>query len=117
QPVPPLEVKAYWNKPKVAISNECVELSAEVKGGAHQIATGRILTIDGEVSAKQGITSDADANGRPYACVKAINPLQLHMRNLKVTYEGSKWPAFLEKLNPAKEETLLRPVLTAQLIG
>src|SRR5437879_4377462 len=55
QPVPPLEIKACWNKPTVTLSNGCIELSAEVNGGARQVATGRILTLDGSVSGRQNV--------------------------------------------------------------
>lgn len=69
QPVPPLEVKACWNKPGVTVSNGSVELSAELNGGARQVLSGRILTLDGMVSARQTITSAVDASHRPYVCI------------------------------------------------
>jgi len=117
QPVPPLEVKACWNSPGVTASEDGVELSAALNGGARQVLTGRILTLDGTVSARQTITCAADESQRPYVRVKASNPAQLNMRQLKVSYEGSHWPALLAKLNPAKEATVLRPVLAAELFG
>jgi hypothetical protein len=121
QQVPPLEVKACWNKPHTEIctddKNDLIELSAEVKGGARQVLTGHILTVDGEVSIKLPVVLDVDHNGRPYAHLASPKPLQLHMKKLKVTYEGSKWPEFLAKFDPTKEETVLRPVLTTQLMG
>ena len=117
QPVSPLEIKAYWNKPEVTISNSSIKLSAEVSGGARQVETGRILTLDGAVSAWQNATLAVDASGRPYACMQPSDLLHVSMRKMKVSYEGSRWPPFLAKLNPAKEETLLRPVLATQLFG
>jgi serine/threonine protein kinase/Flp pilus assembly protein TadD len=117
QPVAPLEVKAHWNRPQVTVKEGQIELSAEVKGGARQVVTGRILTLDGEVSVRQNPIIAVDAQGRPYACVDPPGPQSLNMRKLKVTYEGSHWPGLLAKLNPAKEETLLRPVITTQLFG
>jgi len=117
QPVPPLEVKACWNKPNVTISDGSVELAAELNGGARQVLSGRILTLDGTVSARQTVTSAVDASQRPYVCVKEPNPVQLNIRQLKISYEGSRWPALLNKLNPAKEATALRPVLATELFG
>jgi Stigma-specific protein, Stig1 len=117
QPVAPLEIKAHWNKPKIAVKEGQVELSAEVNGGARQVASGRILTLDGEVSVKRNAVYAVDAQGRPYTCVAPPGPQALHMRRLKVTYEGSHWPRLLAKLDPAKEETLLRPVIATQLFG
>ncbi len=117
QPVPPLEIKARWNEPEVTVSNDSIELAADVSGGARQVATGRILTLDGRVSARQNVTFAVDTSERPYACAETPGPMQLSMRKLKVSYEGSRWPSFLATLNPAKEETLLRPVFTTQLFG
>lgn len=120
QQVPPLEVKAYWNKPHTAIyhasKNDLIELSAKVNGGARQVTTGHILTVGGEVSTKLPVVLDVDSNGRPYACLASPDPLHLHMNKLKVSYEGSTWPEFLAKLDPTKEESSLRPVLTTQLM-
>src|SRR5882672_6525833 len=103
QQVPPVEVKACWNKPSTEIcnddKNDLIELSAEVNGGARQVMTGRILTIEGEVSTKLPVVLDVDHNGRPYACLASPKPLRLHMSKLKVTYEGSKWPEFLAKFD------------------
>ncbi len=117
QPVDPLEIKACWNKPNVAISAGSIELAADVSGGARQMVTGRILTLDGKVSAKQKIIPAIDDSQRPYACVEMPKPSRLALRKLKVTYEGSQWPPFLSELNPAREATLLRPVLATQLMG
>ena len=117
QAVPPLEVKACWNKPDVTVSDGSVELSAALNGGSRQVLSGRILTLDGMVSARQTVTSAVDDSQRPYVCVAEPTPVQLDMRQLKVSYEGSRWPALLAKLNPAKEATVLRPVLATELFG
>jgi tetratricopeptide (TPR) repeat protein len=113
----PLEVKAHWNKPDVTVKEGHIELSVEVSGGARQVTTGRILTLEGEVSVKENPTSTFDTQGRPYACLAPPGPHLLNLRQLRVAHEGSQWPRFLEKLNPAKEETVLRPVLATQLFG
>ena len=34
----------------------------------------------------------------------------------KVTYEGSKWPALLSRIDPTRETTVLRPLLAAALM-
>jgi branched-chain amino acid transport system substrate-binding protein len=117
QAVPPLEVKACWNKPDVTLRNRGVELSADLNGGARQALSGRILTLDGTVSARQTVTGAVDASQRPYACIGDPTPVQVDLRQLKVSYEGSHWPALLATLNPAKEATALRPVLASQLFG
>ncbi len=117
QPVAPLEVKAHWNKPKIEVEHGQVELSAEVDGGARQVATGRILTLDGEVSVKQNLAYAVDEQGRPYTSVAPPGPQALQMHKLRVTYEGSHWPGLLAWLNPAKEATVLRPVIAMQLFG
>jgi hypothetical protein len=117
QPLPPLEVKACWNSPGVTVSDGGIELAADLNGGARQVLSGRILTLDGTVSARQTVTCAVDASQRPYVCVKEPTPAQLNMRQLKVSYEGSRWPALLAKLNPAKEATVLRPVLASELFG
>src|SRR5207249_10272096 len=95
QPVPPLEVKACWNSPGVTLSNGGVELSAALNGGARQVLSGRILTLDGSVSARQMVTYAVDSERRPYVCVKVPNPAQVNLRQIKVSYEGSRWPALL----------------------
>jgi streptogramin lyase len=117
QAVPPLEVKACWNKPDVAISDGDVELSAELNGGARQVLSGRILTLDGTVSARKKITSAVDASQRPYVCLEEPTSVQIDLSQLKVSYEGSRWPELLATLNPVKEATSLRPVLATQLFG
>ncbi len=117
QAVPPLEVKACWNTPDVTVSDGSVELSAELNGGARQVLSGRILTLDGTVSTRQTVTSAVDASQRPYVCVAEPTPVQLDMRQLKVSYEGSRWPDLLSTLNPVKEATVLRPVLATELFG
>jgi len=117
QAVPPLEVKACWNKPDLAVSDGSVELSAELNGGARQVLSGRILTLDGTVSARQTVTSAVDTSQRPYVCLEEPTPVQVDLRQLKVSYEGSRWPELIATLNPVKEATSLRPVLTTQLFG
>ncbi len=117
QAVPPLEVKACWNKPGVTLSDGSVTLAADLTGGARQALSGRILTLDGTVNARQTITSAVDANQRPYARVEEPTPVQVDLRQLRVSYEGSRWPERLSTLNPAKEATALRPVLSSQLFG
>jgi hypothetical protein len=86
-----------------------------VKGGARQITTGHILTIDGKVSMKLPVVLDVDHNGRPYASLASPKPLQLHMKELEVTYGGSKQSKLLATFE--KETTSLRPVLTTELMG
>jgi streptogramin lyase len=115
QAVPPLEVKACWNTPDVAISDGDVELSAELNGGARQVLSGRILTLDGTVSARQTVISSVDTSQRPYVCLEEPTSVQVDLRQLKVSYEGSRWPELLATLNPVKEATALRPVLATQL--
>lgn len=119
QQVPQLEVKACWNKPKTHIctddKNDLIEVSAEVNGGARQAITGHIFTIEGDVSIKLPVVLDVDHNGRPYAHLDSPNPLHLHMKDLKVTYEGSKQSKLLATFE--KETTSLRSVLTKDLMG
>lgn len=117
QAVPPLEVQACWNKPDVTLSDEGVELAADLTGGARQAPSLRILTLDGTVSARQTFTSAVDTTQCPYVCVTEPSPLQVDLRQLKISYEGSRWPELLATLNPAKEATALRPVLASQLFG
>src|SRR5579859_1811833 len=109
------EIKAHWNRPEVSVKEGQIELSAEVSGGLRQVTTGRILTLDGPVSVKQNPTLASDTHGRPYTCVDTPSPQTLNMRELKVTYEGSKWAPLQAKLSPAKAEKSLRPVITTQL--
>lgn len=90
QPVSPLEVKACWDSPRVTVSDGGIELSAALNGGARQVLTGRILTLDGTVSARQTVICAVDASQRPYVCIKAPNPAQLNLRQLKVSSEGSR---------------------------
>jgi len=102
QQVPPLEIKACWNKPSIEIcnddKNDLIELSAEVNGGARQAMTGRILTVEGEVSTKQRIALDVDANGRPYAClVVHLFSLPYHMQ---ILFSPVVFPFFLLLLHP-----------------
>jgi len=79
------------------------------------VIIGRILTLDGTVSARQTVTSAVDTSQRPYVCLEEPTPVHLDLRQLKVSYEGSRWPGRLSTLNPVKEATTLRPVLTTQL--
>jgi hypothetical protein len=115
QPIPPLEIKACWNDPKVSLKKDIIELSAELDGGARQIATGRILTLDGKVSARQKISFAIDTNDRPYACVEAPSLGHIRLRDLDISYLGCAWPKFLAPFDPAKEATLLRPILATHL--
>jgi len=112
QPMDPLQIKACWNDPSLTIDDDGVRLSAAVQGGARQ-PTGRILKLDGEVSARGSAVVDADGARRPYLRVRTSGPLAMH--KLKVSYPGSPWPSFAAGLDPAKELTSLRPVLASQL--
>ena len=38
------------------------------------------------------------------------------MSKLKVTYAGSKWPELLSRIDPTRETTVLRPLLTMALM-
>lgn len=115
-PMPQQEIKAHWNKPEVSIEENQVEISAEVKGGARQILTGHILTVEGEVSIRREVMVDSDKSGRPYTCLKAPDPVHLHVKKLKVTYEGAKESLLPSIFDPTRETTALRPVLTKQLM-
>jgi hypothetical protein len=115
QSVDLLEINAHWNNPEVTVEEGQIELSAELSGGARQVTTGRILTLDGAVSVKQNPILATDIHGRPYVCVNPPSAQSLDTGKLQVTYGGPKWSPLLAKLNPTKAEKSLRPVITTQL--
>src|SRR6266851_188876 len=101
QPIPTAEVKAYWDKPDLALSEDnTISLSVEVNGGARQLVTQRILTISGSISmTRKALLVEAN-DGTFYLCLESPQPLDLHMSKLHATYAGSKWPEYLSAIDP-----------------
>src|SRR5712691_3229111 len=117
EPVPPMQVKAWWDKPELELDDDdSISLSVEVTGGARQHVTERNLSIDGSVSVTRKALVATDEMGAPYLYLKSPQPYDLHMSKLKVTYAGSKWPELLSRIDPTRETTILRPLLTMALM-
>jgi len=51
EPVPPTQVKVWWDKPELELDDDdSISLSVEVTGGARQLVTERNLSVEGSVS-------------------------------------------------------------------
>lgn len=117
QPIPTAEVKAYWDKPDLALSDDnTISLSVEVNGGARQIITQRILTLSGSISITRKALLVAANDGTFFLHLASPQPLDLHMSKLHATYAGSRWPDYLSAIDPTREISALRPVLTYELM-
>src|SRR5438876_1316655 len=55
-------------------------------------------------------------DGKFYLCLESPQPFDLHMSKLHATYAGSKWPECLSSIDPTREISVLRPVLTYELM-
>jgi len=94
EPVPPTQVKVWWDKPELEFDDaDSMSLSVDVTGGARQLFTERNLSVDGSVSITRKALFTTDKMGAPYLYLEPPQPFDLHLSKLKVTYEGSKWPA------------------------
>ncbi len=117
EPVPPTQVKVWWDKPELELDDaDSISLSVEVTGGARQLVTERTLSVDGSVSITRKALVATEEKGAPYLSLESPQPFDLHMSKLKVTYEGSKWPELLSRIDPTRETTVLRPLLTMALM-
>ncbi len=117
EPLPPTQVKVWWDKPELELGDgDNISLSVEVTGGARQLATERNLEVDGSVSITRKAQLATDEMGVPYLSLEPPQPLDLHMSKLKVTYPGSPWPPLLSRIDPTRETTILRPLLTMALM-
>ncbi len=117
EPLPPTQVKVWWDKPELELGDDDnISLAVEVTGGARQLATERNLEVDGSVSITRKALLATDELGAPYLSLESPQPLDLHMSNLKVTYPGSTWPPLLSRIDPTRETTVLRPLLTMALM-
>ena len=117
EPVPPTQVKVWWDKPELELDDaDSISLSVEVTGGARQLVTERNLSVDGSVSITRKALVATDEKGAPFLSLESPQPFDLHMSKLKVTYEGSKWPELLSRIDPTRETTVLRPLLTMALM-
>jgi hypothetical protein len=117
EPLPPTQVKAWWDKPELELDDDdSISLSVDVTGGARQLLTQRNLEVDGSVSIKRKALLATDEMGELYIHLEAPKLLDLHMSKLKVTYPGSTWPPLLSAIDPTRETTVLRPLLTKTLL-
>ncbi len=117
EPLPPTQVKAWWDKPELELdADDSISLSVDVTGGARQLLTQRNLEVDGSVSITRKALLATDDMGELYIHLEAPKLLDLHMSKLKVTYPGSTWPPLLSAIDPTRETTILRPLLTKTLM-
>jgi hypothetical protein len=117
EPVPPTQVKVWWDKPEIELDDaDSISLSVDVTGGARQLVTGRNLSVDGSVSITRKAQFTANEIGVPYLHLESPQPFDLQMSKLKVTYEGSKWPELLSRIDPTRETAILRPLLATTLM-
>jgi hypothetical protein len=113
EPLPPTQVKAWWDKPELELDDDdSISLSVDVTGGARQLITQRNLEVDGSVSITRKVLLATDDMGELSIHQEAPELLDLHMSKLKVTYPGSTWPPLLSAIDPTRETTILRPLLT-----
>jgi hypothetical protein len=115
QPVPPWQMKAQWSEPDVSLGTDHITLSVEIQGGVRHILKGTNLTVEGTVSAAcrpQVATAD---DGSPWVFLAAPTPLGLDLTELELTYKAD--PDAVSWIDDAIETTLLRPTVSAQLVG
>src|SRR5215467_547211 len=117
EPLPPTQVKAWWDKPELELDDDdSISLSVDVTGGARQLLTQRNLEVDGSVSITRKTVLATDDTGELYIHLESPELLDLHMSKLNVTYPGSTWPPLLSAIDPTRETTILRPLLTKTLM-
>src|SRR6266568_2168642 len=117
EPVPPTQVKVWWDKPELELDDDdSISLSVEVTGGARQLVTERNLSVEGSVSITRKALLATDEIGALSLSLESPQPFDLQMHKLKVTYPGSKWSPLLSRIDPTRETTILRPLLTLALL-
>lgn len=117
EPLPPTQVKAWWDNPELELDDDdSISLSVDVTGGARQLLTQRNLEVDGSVSMTRKTSLAIDDAGELYIHLESPKLLDLKMSKLKVTYPGSTWSPLLSAIDPTRETTILRPLLTKTLM-
>jgi Transposase len=80
EPVPPTQVKVWWDKPEIELDDaDSISLSVDVTGGARQLVTGRNLSVDGSVSITRKAQYAANEIGVPYLHLESPQSFDLHM--------------------------------------
>jgi hypothetical protein len=78
EPLPPTQVKVWWDKPELELDDDdSINLSVEVTGGARQLATERNLEVDGSVSITRKALLATDEMGAPCLSLETPQPRDL----------------------------------------
>ena len=115
QTVTPFQMKAHWAKPGLELAEDMVTISADVAGGTRYAIEGINLTMEGQVNTKRRPVVAANDSGQPVVTLATPSPLELHLGDLELRYEGDD--EILTWVDTSIERTLLRPTLCAQLMA
>ncbi len=115
QKIPPFQMKAHWDNPKLDFADDLLGLSATVRGGARHVTKGINLTMEGNIHADCGPRVVATKDNQPVVTLTAPSPLDLDLTGLKLSYQGDDEP--LSWIDTTIEQTILRPSLSMLLMA
>ena len=115
QAIPPFQMKALWDNPKLGFANDLLRLSVDVKGGTRHVIKGINLTMEGSIHADCQPRVVATKASQPVVTLTAPSPLDLDLANLKLSYKGDDKP--LPWVDTTVEQTILRPSLCTLLMA
>lgn len=115
QMIPPFQMKAHWDNPKLDFVNGLLKLSADVRGGARHVKSGINLTMAGTVHADCRPRVGQTKDHQPLVTLTAPSMLDLDLAGLKLSYEGDDKP--LSWVDATVEQTILRPSLATWLMA
>jgi hypothetical protein len=115
QVIPPFEMKARWDKPDLALTDELLKLSANVRGGIRHAMKGINLTVEGTISAECRPRVSESRDGQPVVVLTAPSLWELDLADLNLSYEGDDEP--LSWVDTTIERTVLRPSFSLLLMA
>ncbi|MDQ3764997.1 MAG: hypothetical protein M3460_26855 [Actinomycetota bacterium] len=115
QVIPPFQMKAHWDKPDLALADELLKLSANVRGGTRHVTKGINLTVEGTISAECRPRVSASRDGQPVVVLTAPSLWELDLADLDLSYKGDDEP--LSWVDTTIEQTVLRPSFSLLLMA
>jgi hypothetical protein len=115
QEIPPFQMKAHWDNPKLEFANDLLRLSMDIKGGTRYHKEGMNLSMEGHISADCEPAVVATNDGQPVVALKAPSLLDLDLADLKLEYKASDEP--LSWADSTIEQVILRPSFSGLLMA
>lgn len=115
QEIPPFQMKAHWDNPKLEFANHLLRLSMDIKGGARYHKEGMNLSMEGHISADCEPVVVATNDGQPVVALKTPTLLDLDLADLKVEYKATD--DSLSWVDSMIEQAILRPSFSGLLMA